>query len=93
MSDAWFPPEVRLGIQAKEFHLGFIGPENLVSHGLRVLLVPFSKLQADCHVLFTEEWLPSGHYHKSLIGGGLQRWLSFCKVLPSPQRNSGALSE
>ena len=32
-------------------------------------------------------------YHKGLIGGVLQRWLSFWKVLPSPQRNSGALSE
>ena len=32
-------------------------------------------------------------YHKGLIGGLLQRWLSFWKVLPSPQRNSGALSE
>jgi hypothetical protein len=27
-------------------------------------------------------------YHKGLIGGVLQRWLSFWKVLPSPQRNS-----
>ena len=31
--------------------------------------------------------------HKGLIGGMLQRWLSFWKVLPSLQRNSGALSE
>jgi hypothetical protein len=30
--------------------------------------------------------------HKGLIGGVLQRWLSFWKVLPSPQRNSGAMS-
>ena len=28
-----------------------------------------------------------------LIGGVLQRWLSFWKVLPSPQRNSRTLSE
>ena len=28
-------------------------------------------------------------YHKCLIGGVHQRWLSFLKVLPSPQRNSG----
>jgi hypothetical protein len=34
---AKFPPEVTLGIQAKEINLGFIRPENLVSHGLRVL--------------------------------------------------------
>jgi hypothetical protein len=27
---AMFPPDVPLGIQAKEFHLGFIRPENLV---------------------------------------------------------------
>ena len=34
---AKFPPDVTLGIQAKEFNLGFIRPQNLVSHGLRVL--------------------------------------------------------
>ena len=33
---ARFPPDVMLGIQAKEFKLGFIRPENLVLHGLRV---------------------------------------------------------
>ena len=38
-------------------------------------------------VPFTEEWLLSGHDHKGLIGGVLQRWLSFWKGLPSPQRN------
>jgi hypothetical protein len=26
-----------------------------------------------CHVPFTEEWPQSGHYHKDLIGGVLQR--------------------
>ena len=34
---ARFLPDVTLGIQAKEFNLGFIIPENLVSHGLSVL--------------------------------------------------------
>jgi hypothetical protein len=29
-------------------------------------------------------------YHNGRIGGVLQRWLSFWKVLPSPQRNSRA---
>ena len=29
-------------------------------------------------------------YHKGLIGGVLQRWLSFWKILPFPQRNSRA---
>jgi hypothetical protein len=32
-------------------------------------------------------------YNKGPIGGVIQRWLSFWKVLPSPQRISGALSE
>ena len=54
--------------------------------------MPFDKLQEGCHVPFTVEWLPSGHYHKDLTSGVLQRWLSFWKVLTSPQRNSGALS-
>ena len=31
-----YPPDVTLGIQAKEFNLGFIRPENRVSHGMRV---------------------------------------------------------
>jgi hypothetical protein len=66
---ARFPPDVILGIQAKEFNLGFIKLESRYVH-------------------FTKEWLPSG-----LIGGALQRWLSFWKVLPSLQRNSGAVSE
>jgi hypothetical protein len=33
MSDAWFPTDVTIGIQAEEFNLGFVRPENLVSHG------------------------------------------------------------
>ena len=31
---ARLPPDLTLGIQANEFNLGFIRPENLVSHGL-----------------------------------------------------------
>ncbi|KAK3535326.1 hypothetical protein QTP70_007935 [Hemibagrus guttatus] len=61
MSSAWFPPDMTLAIQAKEFNLCFIRAENFVSHGLRVLQVPFGKLQVGGHVPFTEEWLPSGH--------------------------------
>ena len=49
---ARFPPDVMLGIQAKELNLGFIRPENLVSLGLSVLLVPSGKLQCGCHVPF-----------------------------------------
>ena len=53
MSGARFPPDVTRGMQAKEFNLGFIRPENLVSHGLRVLAEsPFGKLQAGSHVPF-----------------------------------------
>ena len=37
MSGAWFPPDMTLRIEAKQFSLGFIRPENLVSHSLRVL--------------------------------------------------------
>ena len=68
---ARFPPDVRLGILIKEFNLGFIRPENLVSHGLRVLQVPFGKLQAGCHVPFTEDWFPSGH-------STIKAWLVEC---------------
>ena len=43
-------PDVALGIQAKEFCLGFIRPENLVSHGLRVFrsLLASSKRAVMC---------------------------------------------
>jgi hypothetical protein len=37
MSGALFPPDVMLGIQVKEFKLGLIRPENLLSHGLHLL--------------------------------------------------------
>ena len=43
-----------------EFNLCSMRPENFVSHDLRVLQVPFEKLQVGCYVPFTEEWLPSG---------------------------------
>ena len=33
---ARFPPDLTLDIQAKEFNRGFIKPDNIVSHGLRV---------------------------------------------------------
>ena len=37
MSGAWFPPDNTLRIEARQFKLGFIRPDNLVSHSLRVL--------------------------------------------------------
>jgi len=71
MTSAWFPPDITLCIQAKEFNLCFIRPENLISHSLRVFQVHFGKLQAGCHVPFTEEWLPSGP-------STIQAWLVEC---------------
>jgi hypothetical protein len=41
--------------------------------------VPFGNLKAGCHVPLTESW---PLYHKGLIGGVLQGWLSSWKVLP-----------
>ena len=57
---ARFPPDVTLGIQAKEFRLCFIRPEILASHDLRVFrcLLANSK---QVFVPFAKEWLPSGH--------------------------------
>jgi hypothetical protein len=44
---------VALGIQAKEFNLGFIRPDNIVSHGLRVFrcLLANSKWAVKCLLL------------------------------------------
>ena len=36
MSGAWVLPDVTLRTMAKQFNLGFIRPENLISPGLRV---------------------------------------------------------
>ena len=57
ISGARFPPDVTIKIEAKQFSLGFIRPENLVSHSLRVLC----KLQVGFNVSFTKERLPSSH--------------------------------
>ena len=86
-----------LGIQAKEFNLCFMRPENFVSHDLRVCQGPFGKLQTGCYLPFTGEasvWPISAALHQSgLFEGVLQRWLSFWKVILSPQRNAEALLE
>lgn len=44
MNSAWFPSGMTLGIQTKDSNLCFISPKNFVSHGRRVLQVPFGKL-------------------------------------------------
>lgn len=72
-----------LGIQVKEFNLCFNRPENVVSHGLRVLQLPFGKPQVCSFISLV--------YHTGLIGGVLQNWLYFWKVLLSSQSNTGAL--
>jgi hypothetical protein len=87
---AMFPPDVTLDIQAKEFNFGFIRPDDLVSHGLRVFWQTPSGLSCVFYWGVASVW---PLYYKGLIAGVQQRWLSFWKVLPSPQRNSGALSE
>ena len=55
MDGAKFPPDVTLGIQAKEFNLGFIRPENLVSRGLSLFkgLLANSKLAVMCLLMRT----------------------------------------
>ena len=86
---ARFPPDVTLGIQAKEFNLGFIRPENLVSHGLRVLKFILANSKRAVMCIFTEEWLPSGH-------STIKAWLVECCSDGCPSGrfwNSRALSE
>ena len=56
---ARFPPDVMLGIQAKEFNLGFIRSEDLVSHGLRVFRCLLANSKQP--VPFSEKWHLSGH--------------------------------
>uniref|UniRef100_A0A4W5RA42 Glypican 5c n=1 Tax=Hucho hucho TaxID=62062 RepID=A0A4W5RA42_9TELE len=60
---ARFPPDVKLGIQAKEFNLGFFRPDNLVSHGLRVFrcLLANSKRAVMCLLLKNVELLVCKH--------------------------------
>uniref|UniRef100_A0A4W5PYA2 Tyrosine-protein kinase n=1 Tax=Hucho hucho TaxID=62062 RepID=A0A4W5PYA2_9TELE len=54
--------------------------------------MPFGKLPSGLSCAFHLVASIWPLYHKGLIGGVLQRWLTFWKVLPSPQRNYGALS-
>jgi hypothetical protein len=56
-----FPPDMMLGIQAKKFNIGFIRPESLVSHGLRVFRYLLSNTKLAVMWIFAEEWIPSGH--------------------------------
>lgn len=73
-SCAWFPPDITLSIQAKEFNPCFIRPQILflrLWESFGCLLA--NCLLAGCHVLFPEEWLPSGHYQTGLMAGVLQK--------------------
>ena len=74
---ACVPPDVTLGIQAKEFNLGFFRPEDLVSHCLSVFrcLLANSKWAVMClfNLGVVSVW---PLYRKGLIGGVLQRWFS-----------------
>jgi hypothetical protein len=82
---------VILGIQAKEFNLGFIRAEQLISHGLRGAFCQTpSGLSCAFYWGVASVW---PIYHKGLIGGVLQICLSFWKVVPSTERTYAALSE
>ncbi|KAK3574685.1 hypothetical protein QTP86_012819 [Hemibagrus guttatus] len=81
MSSAWFPPDMTLAIQAKDFILWFIRPENFVSHGLKVLQVPSGKLQKikDCYV--TRTGVTGAPPWSQAWGWGMQAsawWPSLC---------------
>jgi hypothetical protein len=73
---ARFPPDVMLGIQAKEFNLGFNTPENFFFHGLSPSGAFWQTPSMSCafYLGVASVW---PLYHKGLIGGVLQRWLSF----------------
>ena len=74
MSCARFPPEAVLYIQAKEFNnYHLIRPQHILSHVLRAFHVPFCKLQACCHVPFSQEWLSAGHSPMK------PRFVKFCR--------------
>ena len=62
----------------------------MVWESFRCLLATPSGLTCAFHRGLASIW---PLYNKGLIGGVLQRWLSFWKVLPSPQKNNGALLE
>jgi hypothetical protein len=60
MCCAWFSPDIALCIQAKEYH--FVSSHHIIFFlMISVFHVPFCKLQACCHVPFSQEWLLSGH--------------------------------
>lgn len=46
----WFPQDMTLGIQAKEFNFCSIRAEKFISHDMRVLQVAFGKLLVGCHM-------------------------------------------
>jgi len=83
-----------VAIQAKVQSLFHRTREFCFSWSERVLQVPFWQTPDGLSCAFYWEvasvW---SLYHTGLIGGVLQRWLFFWKVLLSPQRNAGALSE
>lgn len=60
MNSVSLPPYMALEIVAK-FKLHFIRREDLASHGLILIQVPFGKLQVGFNVPFSEEWLLSDH--------------------------------
>lgn len=50
MSSAWIPLDIMLGNEARHFSIGFIRPENHVSHSLKVL-------SCRCFFMQSPSWL------------------------------------
>jgi hypothetical protein len=92
-NSARFPPEITLYIQAIEFNIGSSDQRilfRIVWESIGAFWQTPSRLSCAFYWGVASVW---PLYHKGLISGVLQRWLSFWKVLPSPQSNSRALSE
>ena len=87
---ARFPSDVMLSILAKEFNQTKESCFSRSESPLGAFWQTPSRLSCAFYWGEASVW---PLYHKGLIGGVLQWWLCFWKVLTSPQGNSGALSE
>ncbi len=91
VSTTSFLPDVALGIQAREFNFCLRRPENVYSSccwsPLGAIWQTPGKLS---YAIYSAAASASPLYHKGMMDGVLQRGLSFCKTLPSLQRNSDA---
>ena len=70
--EAWLSPNMEL-----RFNLCLVKPDHLFSHALRVLKMPFVKLQVGCHMPLIRVVSVEPLYKNGLIDGVLLGWLSF----------------